>query len=334
MSLLTATVASAADHRFGSGHFSRGRWTYTPVFDASNSVVGFLALAKPGTTLGENINAVWLERQGSGAGSTWSSAGWYLGDQALAARSVATALSISEESLSNLPFDIGDEALGSLESETPAPMARGLFSDDPLQSLLESTPAPGEAVEELVSVGYAAARIGDGGGEGELPPEEGCDEWMLAMYANAFSTWAQTQSVQQTIASINAVPAAWSCCLPMTVTLGDSGWGTVSHSTWQSAGCGVLYVTQTDFCESGCLYSATRVDTRAIATLQVFADCSFRVCATNYNRVMNETVSIFGDNCLTACPSAHPAIISTVGNNGGLCHKTTTTETSSQVCAP
>jgi hypothetical protein len=313
VSLLTATVASAADHRFGSGHFSRGRWTYTPVFDTSNTVVGFLALAKPGTTVGENINAVWLERQGSGAGSTWSSAGWYLGDQALAARSVATALSVSEESLTNLPFDIGDQALGSLESEAPAPMARGLFADDPLQSLLESTPAPGEAVEELVSAGYAAARLGDGGGEGEVPPEEGgCDWEYLYSSAIASQTFETTGDLQEAADDYIAQMTALGCpCLPWVFSTPPTPWVIGTTSNWTFLRRGQLAASSA----IACWYTRFRLDQRSVTRVAVDWTCTTTLCTQTQTRKVTEEAYCLATE--DTCPPTPDCSLGAIGTNAG-----------------
>lgn len=284
--ILAPTVV--ADLRFSETHVVRGRWTYTPVMNEFNTVEVFLALATPGSTSGENFNAMWISRESSSSQQFSRAEAWYLGDQILAARSVAMLEGIEPASLVNLPFELGAVVLSGEEIELPAEVNRGLLADDPLQAVLDTVDNPTEAVDELVSFGYAAARLGDGGGETGVPPEDGCEIWMaiLAQMLEDIANGIDPQSASASAAS----QMSNSCngyCIPWVVPDAPGPWTTTWASGW------ALYASSTTSNSFQCEYARSVIQIQSAIDIVTDIYCATWPCTRDRFRAAVESGSCF-----------------------------------------
>lgn len=130
-----------------------GGWSWLPILSpGGRKVESILALIEPGRERGENIRAVWFQRDPSG----WRSLAWPSGtSQASAAAFVMQQVGIAEASRrfwlveANAP-----------DAEEPVQFLQAVFVDDPMLAQIESSPDPRSFVESLVDAGYPAADPG------------------------------------------------------------------------------------------------------------------------------------------------------------------------------
>ncbi len=165
---LCAVAASAAaepTYHVARSKIESGPWTFTPIYTEENGalgqVVSFLALAKPSTRVGNNIVAVWYQREGAG----WSAKSWETSDPWEAIKSVKGAMGISGDEDDRWGVPGSDFTIAA--AEQPKGYALGVLATDPLAAAVLASPNKDEVVDFLTSVGYKAADV-------SLEKSDGC----------------------------------------------------------------------------------------------------------------------------------------------------------------
>lgn len=151
--LMNRACAAQVLHHISQSQVQVGSWTFCAAYttDAAGvDVDNLLALADLSTTTGENLIAVWYQRQPD---NTWSSKSWDTADPVQAAKSFGTSLAVPDQELS----DWLKGPSGAIVTIDAKDYSNGLLADDALQEIVDSSPDPESMVEYLVSLGYKAA---------------------------------------------------------------------------------------------------------------------------------------------------------------------------------
>jgi hypothetical protein len=169
---VAATAVAEPTYHVARSKIESGPWTFTPIYTQENGklgqVVSFLALANPSTRVGNNIVAVWYQRDGAG----WSAKSWETGDPWEAIKSVKGALGISEDEddrwgVPGSDFVVSRGKKLITAAEQPKGYTLGVLATDPLAAAVVSSPNKDDVVEFLTSVGYKAADV-------TLEKDDGC----------------------------------------------------------------------------------------------------------------------------------------------------------------
>jgi len=153
-----ATTATAqTTHHVARSKIVTGPWTLTPIYASENgtpgAVVSFLALANQAALGGDNLIAVWYQRDAT----EWTAQSWETTDPWEAIKSVKASLAI--------PDDEDDRwaVSGSPDLTTmpliPEGYLGGLPASDPLAPFIAFSADRNELVAFLVSIGYKAADV-------------------------------------------------------------------------------------------------------------------------------------------------------------------------------
>jgi hypothetical protein len=277
--------------------FVVGRWAFHPVVDSSAQVSGVFSYVLDDSAIDENVRAVWIERVHANGQSDWRRHAWYLGDRALALRSLVAYRGIAQDSIELISPQVLEELDLSTTVETPAPMIGGLFADDPFQSLLSEVPDRRAVVTELVRFGYAAAQLGDGGGETGNPPLDGCEDEMLSAMAIAIGVGGEVADPEAVLSAFAAETFA-NCglCWPSTLYSTPSAWIPGPCSGW-------AFVMETGSPATvNCEYVQTCFEVRTRSCSRLHADCSITVSSQSQTRVI-----IQNDSCSQATAGTCPA---------------------------
>lgn len=140
-----ASSASAQTEELRSWRADTLGWKFTAIY-GEDRLVGFLAIASPGTATGDNIRAILYERRLDGS---WSSRGWIEGD--------ADSAYGYTRSLFGLSDSWADGQGVGAEEYAPEDMFFGLPEGDPLLELVATDPNPGELVGLIADAGLPAA---------------------------------------------------------------------------------------------------------------------------------------------------------------------------------
>jgi len=153
--LLFPANAAAQSNHVAWSKIELGSWTLHPIYTVTESgsvlVRHFLALTDPSLVVGENLIAVWYQREEAG----WIAKSWETTDTWEAINAVKADL--------NLPDDEDERwgIEGAIVASTPAmhDYTMGVLADDPLALIVAQTTDRDELVGLLVSIGYKAAAI-------------------------------------------------------------------------------------------------------------------------------------------------------------------------------
>ncbi len=162
-----AAVASAsaqASNHVAWSKIETGPWImhtiYTEDAAGGRTVGNFLALTDPNAAVGDNLIAVWYQRSESG----WTTKSWTTADPWEAIKAVKGQLGIPDDEDDRWDLSGSDE--GIVAPETPKDYTEGVLADDPLASLVASSPNRDAIIEFLAGFGYKAADVpvekGDG----------------------------------------------------------------------------------------------------------------------------------------------------------------------------
>lgn len=189
-----AHTCIAADNHVAWSKVEIGAWKMTPIYSVEGTsppaVDNFLAIANTSSIGGQNLVAVWYNRQGG----AWQAKSWETNNPWEAIESVKDALSLS--STEDERWDVAP----STSSTTPAPSASayssGLLSDDPLADFVLSSPDRDLLIEMLSASGYPAADI-------PIDKEDECttDEKLDALAGEAI---AMISSGDETVLTLSA----------------------------------------------------------------------------------------------------------------------------------
>lgn len=149
-----ANAQSSVPHHFADSRVVVDDWTFVPIYyeDANQAklVDGLFAYADEATRTGNNLSAVWYDKQASG----WYASSWETVDLQEAIKSVSI-----EENIQNGLWEdfIGSPFQG--VPENPKGFSGGVLVGDPVEAAVITAPDPEPLVDFLVTVGYAAADI-------------------------------------------------------------------------------------------------------------------------------------------------------------------------------
>lgn len=160
--VLASLSASVADAQVGyhvlESKVKLGPWTFNPIVyvsdDGTASVESLLALVDTDAIVGDNIVAVWYNRQTDGS---WEAKAWGASDDGTAVSYVAQSLQIPDEERSfwSVPGVYSD--IDTIEP--PADYSNGILLSDPLAPAVLYSADPDGIVEYLTSIGYKSADI-------------------------------------------------------------------------------------------------------------------------------------------------------------------------------
>ena len=132
--------------------FSASGWLFAPAV-VNGSINGFLAWTDAVPTVGQNITVAWHQRQADGS---WTTSAWKTGDVGAAADFIRTLQQdASVFSADPVVSTLADAARGT--GTAPSAVIKGLFFDDPFQSIVESSPNPVAVVEVLAALSWQVA---------------------------------------------------------------------------------------------------------------------------------------------------------------------------------
>lgn len=169
--LASSAHADAIARRLSPHRFETESWLFVPAYtEATNLVSAMVAIAKPGTTVGDNLHTVLFMRTAEG----WDAYSWLLASPADALYTCKMALNIpdSDDDLFGRPDLVSQ--FDPLGARPPLPYLAGMLTDDPLFAVVQNSATPTALIDMLVSVGYPAAALRpvEGGGEiGSCPAE-------------------------------------------------------------------------------------------------------------------------------------------------------------------
>jgi hypothetical protein len=152
--MLLFGAPARADDPLVTGWKSRvNGWTFAPAHSAAGgAVLGFLAWADPGITVGDNVSVLWYERDQNDQWRVW---GWKTGDF-----TSAVAFARAEVSYPALWADDPElvALLGPAGTEpTPTEMEQGFFVDDPNAPTFLAQLNPEVVVATITALGYQTA---------------------------------------------------------------------------------------------------------------------------------------------------------------------------------
>ena len=138
--------------------WTEGNWRYQPVYsDTPNGsrVDGFVAVARPGTTAGDNLVAVWFRFE---AGA-WHEYSWATSSRESAAQAVNNFYAIPASEYERWG-QVGIHTLGAVHDAVIAePSPDGLLESDPATVLVANSTDPAATVSLLVADGWQGADI-------------------------------------------------------------------------------------------------------------------------------------------------------------------------------
>lgn len=151
----TAAIADAQQTFFPSSvSVLVDNWNYVPVFEGSGSgaaVHSIVAFSEVGTTIGDNLVAVWYVRQGD----SWIQKSWSEKDRWAIVQQIKGDLSIGGE------YDFRWGVAGANNqgvADQPVAVGNGVLATDPLATVMESVSDPKPLLETLVGQGYEAVK--------------------------------------------------------------------------------------------------------------------------------------------------------------------------------
>lgn len=171
--------ADEIPRRLSPHAFETSGWDFIPAYtESTNTVSAIVALAKPGTTVGDNLHTVLFMRTPTG----WDAYSWL-------AASPLNALYTSKFIL-NIPDEDNDlfkrpelvELFNEDAARPPLPYLAGMLTNDPLFGVVQNSATPQALIDMLVSIGYPAAALRPTEGGGEIP---GCPEEMMMLSSMA-----------------------------------------------------------------------------------------------------------------------------------------------------
>lgn len=155
--VMTTAMAVAQTNHVAWSKIETGSWTFNPIYtqtaETGPSVVSFLALADPAALSGDNIVAVWYQRDAGG----WTAKSWETSDPWEAIKSVKLALGVADEEDERWGVPGSDDDLAAVEE--PKDYTVGVLAEDPLAPLIVGSPDRAALVEFLTSIGYKAADV-------------------------------------------------------------------------------------------------------------------------------------------------------------------------------
>ena len=243
-------------------------WGLIPIFDGSE-VHSFLALRDEDEIVGQNISAIWFQRQ---ADDSWEGLAWNDGDHAAALKYVAMDLGLPEGWDENLVVEYDAFSATPI---SPKPYAYGLYADDPLTPAVAASSDPAAAAGALEGIGYAASSLGvvSGGGSSGGIGQTGC-EYQLAStdLLDALANGEETE-LAQTDSFTEGVEQVISCCFPYRRTI-PGPWSDWTCGPWAVvAGPGAAHL-----CRSNCDYERTVTRTRFLIRVIRWPNCSISLC--------------------------------------------------------
>lgn len=153
-----SSAASAQDYHPSTLGVGIGNWELKPILsrvDGVDSVASILALAKPGTTFGDNLVGV-LYTRGTTAGS-WTSSAWQTCDSAAIIRKLKSSYGISDDEDPLWGVDPSIDLQSGVIAVSPEEYASGLLTSNLLYSFVASSTTQAQLVSALKMVGYQAA---------------------------------------------------------------------------------------------------------------------------------------------------------------------------------
>lgn len=205
---IAATTAVAQTHHVARSKIETGPWTLTPIYIEDNGVTGavvsFLALADPSAIVGDNIVAVWYQREASG----WTAKSWETTDPWEAIKSVKQAMMIPDDEDERWGIPGSDASLPN--AEQPKDYASGVLADDPLATLVATSPDRDAIVDLLASFGYKAADLAVDKGAGSCGSSE-----LLTAYASGMEAdLARCEAIDKATSAVEAIRASLAASCP------------------------------------------------------------------------------------------------------------------------
>lgn len=276
------TPTAAAQSPAASWKVPLADWTFYAVPDAKpGAVTHFLALADSGLTTGDNLTAVWLERNASGV---WTSFTWPKPDMP---EVIAYARKVSQNpsALAHEPDFASVQPTNATAPAAPLAMDTGLIAGDPMIKEVQASAEPGKVLDVLASVGYAAAPNLSAAlvtlSTQDKKLEIVCAADQAAQQAE-YAFFAKTYTSGTCIFN-------WGCSCPTTTTVSIGAWTLIS-STPNTAG-------------RLCLYTAT--ETTTVSEFgQHFWSCLACISSTSTTRTLYGWIQFTNDSA--SCPS-YPA---------------------------
>jgi hypothetical protein len=274
-------------------------WGLVPILEAGE-VRSFLALRDEDQIVGENITAIWFQRQ---ADDSWTGLAWNDGDHAAALKYVAIDLGLPTGWDENL---VVEHDVISATPISPKPYAYGLYADDPLTPAVAASGDPAATAGALEEIGYAASSLGviDGGGSSGGMGRPTC-EYQLASteLLDAFAIGEEAELAQLGTFS-DGVSQVIACCFPATRTR-CTPWSDWSCTGWTYVGSSAALSA----CGTNCEYERTASRTRTCFRVSISITCNETVCSydstTTGQRRTTETVyDCSVPNGAAACPGA------------------------------
>ena len=198
--VVAATTVAQTNHVAWS-KIETGPWTLTPIYAEENgtpgAVVSFLALADLSAIVGENLVAVWYQRDATG----WTAKSWEAAGPWEAIKSVKQAMGIPDDE---------DERWGvagagaPTSAEEPKEYAAGVLAEDPLAAFIAGSPDRDVLVEFLTSIGYKAADIPVDKGAGAC----GASSLLSAYAAGIEADLVQCEAMDKAAAAMEAIRVA------------------------------------------------------------------------------------------------------------------------------
>jgi hypothetical protein len=154
---LAGSVFAQAQHLVSASRLEVGGWVFQAAYTLTETgsaatVDNIIAFAQPGAAVGDNLVAVWYQRN-NGA---WSSKSWLTTDRDEVVKSIKTALTIPDSQDSKWAAG-GGSFLAT--AEVAKAYGAGVLADDPIAVMLEHAPDRDVIVELLASAGYKAAAV-------------------------------------------------------------------------------------------------------------------------------------------------------------------------------
>jgi hypothetical protein len=282
LGLCVSRDSVAQTHRVSDLRIDWGSWNFKPIYESTSGsaqVTGFLALAKEGSSSGDNLTAVWYVRSEN---QTWTKKSWLSTDAGGAIKHVkiVTGIPDTDDALWEVNRDL--RVLPSDDPEPAIEYSMGLLANDPLQPLVSTSSDPAAIVSFLSDVGYKAADISIDHAA-EFTTDEHLEVMASAIEAGLAinviddaSARLQTETMAAIMASTTVIQPGTPTCVPRIT----GAWvlGAISPATacswsvtdsWIAITGGRTYTCTYEWC---CTYTRTR------SAPAVRADCSIYTC--------------------------------------------------------
>jgi hypothetical protein len=223
-----AGAALGQSYRLSHVGIEEGSWFFTPILRVDTDpqrVDSLVALAKIGAASGDNIVAVWYQRDAT-SDTTWTTKSWRTSSVEQAMKSVKVALSLPDEDDQWWP--VGDTvAMNAIPTpDDPADYYKGLLADDALADLVTTSPDRDYLVSVLVAIGYKAADIDIE----KVTSEQSCVTvdvlTAMAKGAEAGLSTSDSEAIEEVAASYVAAQCGWCISIPWTWYGTPTAWST------------------------------------------------------------------------------------------------------------